>query len=190
VITASLEAGGINPDYSLPAASLPEPPLPGGAFPSPAPSSPTPANQAPDDDREVSWRKLPMNLVHDQMDLWLFPLQLARGRHRLPALFITAGTAAFLATGPQVMPHFRKTNTFHDFNRVLGTTATGAAIAVVPTAFYAVSFLRRDSYDQSTALFAGEAVVDDTVLMVVTKAITRRQRPTERGWALQRHIFS
>jgi membrane-associated phospholipid phosphatase len=78
------------------------------------------------------------------------------------------------------MPHFRKTNTFHDFNRVLGTTATGAAIAVVPAAFYAVSLLRRDSYDQSTAL-AGEAVADDAVLMVVTKAITRRQRPTERA---------
>jgi membrane-associated phospholipid phosphatase len=78
------------------------------------------------------------------------------------------------------MPHFRKTNTFHDFNRVLGTTATGAAIAAVPAAIYAVSLIRKDSYGQSTALFAGEAVVDDTILMVVTKAITRRQRPTER----------
>jgi membrane-associated phospholipid phosphatase len=175
------KAGGINPDYALPAASLPELPLPARAFPSPTPSTPTPSNQAPDDDREVSWRKLPMNLLHDQKDMWLFPLQLARGRHWLPALFITGGTAAFLATDPQVMPDFRKTNTFHGFNRVLGTTATGAAIAVVPAAFYAVSLLRRDSYDQSTALFAGEAVVDDTVLMVVTKAITRRQRPTERA---------
>jgi membrane-associated phospholipid phosphatase len=40
--------------------------------------------------------------------------------------------------------------------------------------------LRKDSYDQSSALFTGEAVADDVVLMVVTKAITRRQRPTER----------
>jgi membrane-associated phospholipid phosphatase len=180
VITARREAGGINPGYSLPAASLPELPLAAHAFPSPTPSTPTPSNQASEDDREVSWRKLPMNLLHDQKDMWLFPLKLGKGRYCLPALFITGGTAAFLATDPQVMPHFRKTNTFHDFNRVLGTSATGAAIAVVPAAFYAVSLLRKDSYGQSTALFAGEAVADDIILMVVTKAITRRQRPTER----------
>jgi hypothetical protein len=98
-----------------------------------------------------------MNLLHDQKDMWLFPLELGKGRHVLPTLFITGGTTAFLASDPQVMPHFRKTNAFHDFNRILGTTATGAVIAVVPAAFYAVSLLRKDSYDQSTALFAGEA---------------------------------
>ena len=139
IITASHEAGGINPGYSLPGASFPESSLAGHAIPSRSPSIPTPANQAPDDDREVSWRKLPMNLLHDQKDMWLFPVQLAKGRHWLPVLFVTGGTAAFLATDPQVMPHFRKTNTFHDFNRVLGTSATGAAIAVIPAVFYAVS---------------------------------------------------
>jgi membrane-associated phospholipid phosphatase len=179
-IAANHEGSGINPEYSLPVSPLPESSLAGSAAPSHSPSIPAPSNQAPDDDREVSWRKLPMNLLHDQKDMWSFPLELGKGRHWLPALFITGGTAAFLATDPQVTPHFRKTNTFHDFNRVLGTSATGAAIAVVPAAFYAVSLLRKDSYDQSTALFAGEAVVDDTILMVVTKAITRRQRPTER----------
>lgn len=179
-ITASHEASGINPEYSLPVTSFSELALAGSAGPSHSPSIPAPSSRAPDDDREVSWRKLPMNLLHDQKDMWLFPLELGKSRHWLPALFITGGTAAFLATDPQVMPHFRKTNTFHDFNRVLGTSATGAAIAVMPAAFYAVSLIRKDSYGQSTALFAGEAVADDVILMVVTKAITRRQRPTER----------
>lgn len=142
IITASREASGINPGYSLPGASFSESSLAGHAIPSRSPSIPTPSNQTPDDDREVSWRKLPMNLLRDQKDMWFFPLKLAKGRHWLPGLFITGGTAAFLATDPQVMPHFRKTNTFHGLNRVLGTSASGAAIAVVPAVFYAVSLTK------------------------------------------------
>jgi membrane-associated phospholipid phosphatase len=106
-------------------------------------------------------------------------LELGLGRHWLPALFITGGTAVFLATDPQTTPHFRQTTDFHGFNRVFSSTGTGAAIAVVPAVFYGVSLLRHDSYDQGSALFAGEAVADDVVLMVVIKAISRRQRPTE-----------
>lgn len=180
-------AGGINPDYLLPSysskAAARHSPLAEAAVAEPeaAPgaAAPQPSKEDPSKDREVFWRKMPMNLLHDQKDMWLFPLQLGRGRHWLPALFITGGTAAFLASDAQTMPHFRQTTDFHGFNRVFSTTATGAAIAVVPVAFYAASLLRKDSYDQSTALFTGEAVVDDTILMVVTKAIARRQRPTE-----------
>ena len=175
---------GINPDYSLPdypasKNSRPESSTSNAARAA-SPPLPRPSKEDPGEDREVSLRKLPMNFLHDQKDMWLFPLDLAKGHHWLPALFITGGTAVFLATDPQTMPHFRQTTDFHDFNRVLGTTATGAAIAVVPAVFYGVGLLRHNSYDQGSALFAGEAVADDVVLMVVIKAITRRQRPTER----------
>lgn len=171
------ENSGINPEYALPKVPILKSPL--ASLPAASSPIPVPSNQTPGQDREVSWHKLPMNILHDQKDMWLFPLELGRGRHWLPALFITGGTAAFIASDPQVMPHFRQTTDFRGFNRVFSTTATGAVIAVVPAVFYAASLVRKDSYDQGTALFAGEAVVDDVVLMVVTKAITRRQRPTE-----------
>lgn len=180
---AETARGGINPDYALPDYPSAEN-SPGesssaraaeaGGFPGPSPSK-----QDPSGDREVSLRKLPLNFLHDQKDMWLFPLDLAKGHHWLPALLITGGTAVFLATDAQTMPHFRQTTDFHGFNRVFSTTAAGAAIAVVPAVFYGVSLLRHDSYDQESALFAGEAVADDAVLMVVMKAIARRQRPTE-----------
>ncbi|HXM90606.1 MAG TPA: phosphatase PAP2 family protein [Candidatus Dormibacteraeota bacterium] len=175
---------GINSDYLLPdypasKNSGPES-LTSNAARAASLPLPRPSKEDPGEDREVSLRKLPMNFLHDQKDMWLFPMDLAKGHHWLPALFITGGTAVFLATDPQTMPHFRQTTDFHDFNRVLGTTATGAAIAVVPAVFYGVGLLRHNSYDQGSALFAGEAVADDVVLMVVIKAITRRQRPTER----------
>jgi membrane-associated phospholipid phosphatase len=182
-LVAKNPSGGINPEYALP-----DYPAPGNSLSESSSSGPvgeasiplpSPSKEDPSQDREVSWRKLPMNFLHDQKDMWLFPLELGKGRHWLPALVITGGTAIFLATDAQTMPHFRQTTDFHGFNHVFGTTVTGATIAVVPAVFYAVSLLRHDSYDQGSALFAGEAVADDTLLMVAMKAIARRQRPTE-----------
>jgi membrane-associated phospholipid phosphatase len=182
-VVAGNVSSGINPDYALP-----DYPASGNSLSTSSSSSaarpasfplPRPSKEDPSEDREVSLGKLPMNFLHDQKDMWLFPLELGKGRHWLPALFIAGGTAVFLATDAQTMPHFRQTTDFHGFNHVFSSTGTGAAIAVVPAVCYGVSLLRHDSYDQGSALFAGEAVADDVVLMVVIKAITQRQRPTE-----------
>jgi membrane-associated phospholipid phosphatase len=182
-LAAENVTSGINPDYVLPdypdsLDSSSESSSPSAASPASFPL-PRPSKENPGEDREVSLRKLPMNFLHDQKDMWLFPLELGKGGHWLPALFITGGTGVFIATDPQTMPHFRQTTDFHGFNLVFSTTGTGAAIAVVPAVFYGVSLLRHDSYDQGSALFAGEAVADDAILMVVMKAIARRARPTE-----------
>jgi membrane-associated phospholipid phosphatase len=182
-LVAENVSSGINPDYALPGYPSSENSRSKSSSSSAAsPASfplPRPSKENPGEDREVSLRELPMNFLHDQKDMWLFPLELGKGHYWLPALVITGGTAVFLATDAQLMPHFRQTTDFHGFNRVFSTTVTGATIAVVPAVFYGVSLLRHDSYDQGSALFAGEAVADDTILMVVMKAIARRQRPTE-----------
>src|ERR1700692_4629046 len=57
-------------------------------------------------DREVSWRSLPGDFLHDQKDILLFPGQLAKGRHWLPTLAITGVTAGLIVAGPHVMPSF------------------------------------------------------------------------------------
>ena len=79
------------------------------------------------------------------------------------------------------MPYFRRTDFFQDSDHALGSKVSGGVIAAVPATFYLVSLLRKDSYGQATSLLAGEAVVDDTILMIVTKAIARRERPTDRA---------
>jgi membrane-associated phospholipid phosphatase len=129
--------------------------------------------------REATWRKLPGNFLQDQKDIWLFPVKLAEGHHWLPTALVVGGTAALIATDPQTMPYFRQTTAFHGFNHVFTSTVSGGIIAAVPATFYAASLIRKNSYDQGTALLAGEAVVDDTVLMVVMKSITQRLRPTD-----------
>ncbi len=129
--------------------------------------------------REATWRKLPGNFLKDQKDIWLFPVKLGEGHHWLPTAFVVGGTAALIATDPQTMPHFRQTTAFSGFNRVFTSTVSGGIIAAVPATFYVASLIRKNSYDQGSALLAGEAVVDDTVLMVVIKSITQRLRPTD-----------
>ncbi len=134
-------------------------------------------------ERDATWRKLPGNFIQDQKDIWLFPVKLAKGHYWFPTVLVVGGTGALIGTDPQTMPHFRQVNgqpnEFHGFNKIFTSTVSGGIIAAVPATFYAVSLIRKNSYDQGSALLAGEAVVDDTVLMVVVKSITQRLRPTD-----------
>lgn len=145
----------------------------GSAFPA---AAQTRASSAPAL-QNVTWRELPRDFLRDQKEIWLFPKSLAKGHHWLPVLFVVGGTAALIAADPHVMPHFRQTTAFDNFNNAFSATNSGAYIAAVPAAFYVGSLLRKSKYGQSTSLLAGEAVADDAVLMLVMKAITRRARP-------------
>jgi hypothetical protein len=140
----------------------------------PASSSPSPSP-----DRNVTFRQLPKSFLHDQKEIWLFPVEIAKGHYLLPTALVVGGTAGLVAADPSVMPHFRQTTNFHGFNRALSSSVTGGLIAAVPIGFYAAGLISKNPYDQSTGLLMGEAIADDAVLMVIMKAITRRQRPTE-----------
>jgi hypothetical protein len=131
------------------------------------------------EDLEVSWRKMPARFLHDEKDMWLFPVKLAQGKHWLPTAIIVGGTAAFIKEDPPLERKVRQTDIFSEYNKVLKSSVSGGLIAVVPAGFYAVSLLRHDSYGQSTSLLAGEAIANDAVLVIVLKAITRRARPSE-----------
>src|SRR6185369_17857424 len=51
--------------------------------------------------REVSWRSLPKDFLHDQKGIWLlFPAQLAKGHYWLPTLAIAGGTAGLVVAIP------------------------------------------------------------------------------------------
>ena len=129
--------------------------------------------------RQVSWRLLPKNLLQDQENLWLFPVRLAHGRHWLPTGSVLGVTAGLLAADAHDAPYFRRTSSFSGFNTAFSGTATAIGIAVVPSAMYGIGLLRRDTFAQETALFAGEAVVDSGVLAVVMKDVSRRLRPSD-----------
>jgi len=134
----------------------------------------------PRSDREVSWRSLPKDLLFDQKGIWLFPTQLAKGRHWLPTLAIVGGTAGLIVADPHAMPYFQShARNLDDINDVFDSSITSAEVIAVPLSLMIAGYARHDSYQVSTALLAGEAYADSAVVDLAIKAITRRKRPSD-----------
>jgi membrane-associated phospholipid phosphatase len=128
-------------------------------------------------DRTVSLRKLPGNILEDEKNIFLFPKDLAKGKHWWPTIGVLGGTVALVASDPYTAPAFRTTTRFNGFNRDLSAVNTAAFIAAVPAAMYGVGWLRKNSYAKQTALLAGEAVADGFLLDIPLKEITGRRQP-------------
>lgn len=136
------------------------------------------ANQPQDID--VSWRKLPGRVLHDQKDIWLFPTQLARGRYWVPTLGVVGGTAGLVVADPHAMPYFRThAGNWDDFNDAFDGGITTAETAIVPVSILAVGYIRHDAYAVKTALLAGEAYGNSAIVDLAIKAVTRRKRPSD-----------
>jgi membrane-associated phospholipid phosphatase len=151
-------------------------PPPGPASPAPAPLESS-SSSAPG--RDVSPSLLPTNFLRDQENIWLFPRQLAKGRHWAPTVTVAAATVTLLSADPHIDPYFVHTTAFRGFDRAFASNVTGAETIAIPTALYLVGLGRRDSYMQKTALFAGEAVADSEVLRMVMNSATARWRPAD-----------
>src|SRR5256714_1262125 len=131
-------------------------------------------------EREVTWRSLPGDFLHDQKGIWLFPVQLAKGRHWLPTLVIVGGTAGLIVADPHAMPYFRShARNLDDLNDTLDAPITTAAVIALPASLMVAGYVRHDSYQVGTALLAGEAYADSAVVDLAIKAVTRRKRPSD-----------
>jgi len=135
----------------------------------------------PGGDREVTWRSLPKDLLHDQKDIWwVFPGQLAKGHYWVPTLAVTGGTAGLIVADPHVMPYFRThARNLDDINDVFDPLITSAEVVALPVSLMIAGYARHDSYQVGTALLAGEAYADSAVVDLAMKAITRRKRPND-----------
>ena len=162
-------------------ASLPDSPMPIADSPTPVADSPATVPGDPSQAaREETWRKLPGDFLHDQKEIWLFPTQLARGRHWLPTLAVAGVTAGLIYGDPHVMPYFRDhSKNLDKLNDVFDPMITTSEVIAVPTALLTAGYLRHDQYQVSTALLAADAYADSAVVDLVVKAITRRERPTD-----------
>jgi membrane-associated phospholipid phosphatase len=128
----------------------------------------------------VSWRTLPGDFLHDQKDIWLFPGQLAKGRHWIPTLAITGVTAGLIVADPHVMPYFRShAGRLDDLNDTFDAPITTAEVIALPASLMVAGYIRHDPYAVSTALLAGEAYADSAIVDLGLKAITRRKRPSD-----------
>lgn len=130
--------------------------------------------------RQVTWKSLPKDFLHDQKGIWLFPLQLAKGHYLLPTLGVVGGTAGLIVADPHVMPYFQThARNLDDLNDVFDAYITTGEVISVPAALMIAGYARHDDYQVSTALLAGEAYADSAIVDLAVKAITRRERPTD-----------
>jgi membrane-associated PAP2 superfamily phosphatase len=134
----------------------------------------------PASDRQVSWRSLPKDFLHDQKKIWLFPAQLAKGKHWVPTLAITAGTAVLIATDSHTTPYFRNhQGQLDDLNDVFNSYVTTAEVIAVPATLLIAGYKRHDGYQVDTAILCGEAYADSAIVDLAMKAVTRRKRPID-----------
>jgi len=131
-------------------------------------------------DGTVTWKGLPGRFGRDQKEIWLSPLQLAKGRGWIPTLVVVGGTAGLIEADPHVMPYFRDHATnLDDLNDVFDPLITTGEVVALPVVLLGAGYLRHDSYMTSTAMLAGEAYADSAIVDLAAKAVTRRQRPSD-----------
>jgi membrane-associated phospholipid phosphatase len=158
--------------------------LPDSPFPSAGPADPSSApDRQPFDstsEREATWRTLPRNFLRDQKDIWLFPTQLARGRHWVPTLAVAGITAGLIYADPHAMPYFRRHATnWDDFNDTFDAYITTGEVISLPVGLLAGGYARHDERTVSSALLCAEAYGDSAIVNLAMKAITRRERPVD-----------
>lgn len=130
--------------------------------------------------REATWRSLPGDFLHDQKDLWTFPLQLVKGHHLIPTLIVVGGTVGLIYADPHDMPYFRThQRNWDDANDVFDPLVTTGEVIALPAGLMVAGYIRHDDREVNTALLATEAYGDSVVINLAMKAVTRRQRPSD-----------
>jgi len=131
-------------------------------------------------ERPVSVKQLPSNILHDQKPIWLFPIQVAKGKHLKPVVAVMLATAGLVGLDPSVGGYFRNNPRYANWpNGFWSGLNTALAIAIPPATVYAVGVARKDSYAQGTSLLVLEAVADSGLVGVVMKSVTGRLRPID-----------
>ena len=140
---------------------------------------PNPSSQpvAIDEDRPVNWRSLVPNIYHDQRAIWMFPAKLAHGEDWKPTVAFLAGLGVLIALDPHDSPYFRNNPAFAGFNHRLSSNNAALGTILVPASFYALGWVRKDSYTTHTALLAAEAAADCEITAWVLKNAFGRERP-------------
>jgi len=130
--------------------------------------------------REATWKSMPGDFLHDQKDIWTFPVRLFKGQHLLPAAIVIGGTAGLIYADPHISPYFRThAKNWDRPNDVFDPMITTAEVIALPAGLLTAGYIRHDNREVNTALLATEAYGDSVVVNLAIKAVTRRQRPTD-----------
>lgn len=132
--------------------------------------------------REATWRSFGGDILHDQKDLWTFPIRIAKGHYLLPTAIVVGGTVGLVYADPHAMPYFAThQKNWDDFNDVFDPLITTGEVIALPASLLTAGYIRRDDREVNTALLAAEAYGDSAIINLAMKAVTRRKRPADVG---------
>jgi len=130
--------------------------------------------------REATWRSMPGDFLHDQKDLWTFPIRLFKGHAVIPTALVVGGTIGLIYSDPHTAPYFRNHQKNLDkVNDVFDPMITTAEVIALPAGLLTAGYIRHDKREVNTALLAAEAYGDSVIINLAIKAATRRQRPSD-----------
>lgn len=146
----------------------------------PVPEPPAAPARGPSEWRILGsqWERAVPDMLHQQKDIWLFPLSAARGHHWEPTVALVGATALLTTIDAHdakwVRSNWRPLSPFNDTFSGYNTATATEAFA---SAFYIAAVARRNAYDQQTFILAGEAVLDSEILTAVMKDADGREAP-------------
>jgi membrane-associated phospholipid phosphatase len=132
-------------------------------------------------ERDVTWKTLPGDFLHDQKEIWgVFPSQLAHGHHWVPVLAVAGLTGGLIFADPHIMPYIRShQKKFDKGNDAFDPMITTGEVIALPTSLLTAGYIRHDPYQVSTGIMGALAYGDSVTVNLVMKAITRRERPSD-----------
>jgi hypothetical protein len=114
--------------------------------PAPPATTTTTSTSVASPERQITWKLLVPNVIHDQKPIWLFSKAVAEGKHVTPTIVVLSVTGGLIALDPMGPPYSRRTQSLDGFNTDFSARNTSIAMAALPSAFYVCGLARKDSY--------------------------------------------
>jgi hypothetical protein len=136
-----------------------------------------PSVQAQVNEKPVTILGTPRRLLKDQEAIWTSPAHI-RESNSLGPIALVLATAVLITADHQVMSSSRLQDPSLNSKSSSISNALEAGFVAAPAAIYAIGALRHDGHATETGILGGEAILDSLAVSEVTKAISRRERPT------------
>jgi membrane-associated phospholipid phosphatase len=128
----------------------------------------------------ISLKQLPIDILHDQKNIWTFPLKPVRGQHWRPVLAVTVGTTALAFVDPHIESYFHDHAGFSTYKTgPLRGRNTTLAITLTPAAFYLTGLATHRTHAQNTGVLAAEGIADTQILSFAMKHAIGRLTPSD-----------
>lgn len=154
--------------------------LPDAPQPTPQGQSHAQSQAKSENDKAVTLRDTPRNLLKDQAAIWTSPARLNESNAVGPALLVLATTVA-ITTDHQVMSSSKLQNT--SLNNEASTASNGlvGGFVAAPAIVYGLGAMHHDEHATETGILGGEAILDSLAVSEVIKLVSLRERPTADG---------